>query len=60
MNPTVLHVEIIAAEEEKCTALMTGHAKEGLIKQRSAEKAVKRLIEFFSVAKRKCNFNSTH
>lgn len=50
MNPTVLHVEIVAAEEGKCSVLLTGHAKEGLIKQRSAEKAVGRMADFLPAA----------
>jgi hypothetical protein len=45
MNPTVIHAEITAVEDDTCTLLATGAAKEGLIKQRTAEKAVKRLAD---------------
>ena len=44
MNPTVIHVEILDVNEGRCAALLTGNAKEGLIKQRSAEKAVNRFL----------------
>jgi hypothetical protein len=43
MNPTVIYAEVIGAEGDTCTLALTGAAKEGLIKQRSAEKAVARL-----------------
>lgn len=43
LNPTVVHVEIVAIESGRCRVLLTGAAKEGLIKQRTAEKAVNRL-----------------
>jgi ribosomal protein S20 len=48
MNPTVIHAEIIAIEEGVSTLLITAAAKEGLIKQHAAEKAVKRLVESMS------------
>jgi hypothetical protein len=43
MNPAVVHMEIVAIESGRCRVLLTGAAKEGLIKQRTAEKAVNRL-----------------
>src|SRR6476661_3074166 len=46
MNPTLVHVEVIDAGKGTCTLLVSGAAKEGLIKQRSAEKAVNRVVEF--------------
>ena len=42
-NPAVVHVEITAIDAGACTLLVTGAAKEGLIKQRTAEKAVNRV-----------------
>src|SRR3954453_2729907 len=38
-NPTVVKVRIAASEEGQCLATFTGTAKEGLIKQRTSEKA---------------------
>ncbi len=46
MNPTVVHVEVIGVDNDSCMLLVSGAAKEGLIKQRSAEKAVSRIVEF--------------
>jgi hypothetical protein len=43
MNPTIVLAEVIAATPDSCTLLLTGAAKEGLIKQHSAKKAVERL-----------------
>jgi hypothetical protein len=43
LNPAVVHMEIVAIESGRCRVLLTGAAKEGLIKQRTAEKAVNRL-----------------
>jgi len=48
MNPAVIHIEIVSIDDQTCTAIFTGAAKEGLIKQRSAEKAVKRIADSFS------------
>jgi hypothetical protein len=45
MNPAIVHAEIVAIEGETCTLILTGAAKEGLIKQRTAEKAVNRVAE---------------
>lgn len=42
-NPAIVHVEITAVDAGACTLLITGAAKEGLIKQRTAEKAVNRV-----------------
>jgi hypothetical protein len=47
MNPAVVHMEIISISSITCTVSLTGAAKEGLIKQKTAEKAVKRLADFF-------------
>ena len=46
MNPTVVHVEVVGVDKGSCMLLVSGAAKEGLIKQRSAEKAVSRVVEF--------------
>ncbi len=46
MNPTVVHVEVIGVDDDSCTLLVSGAAKEGWIKQRSAEKAVNRIVDF--------------
>ncbi|MGL1933236.1 MAG: hypothetical protein OCC45_15990 [Desulfotalea sp.] len=46
MNPTMVHVEVIVVEDDTCLLLVSGAAKEGLIKQRSAQKAVNRIVEF--------------
>ena len=43
MNPAIVHVEITAIDAAGCTVSITGAAKEGLIKQRTAEKAVNRV-----------------
>ncbi len=45
-NPTIVHVEVLQASPAGCTVRVTGAAKDGLIRQRSAEKAVQRLVEF--------------
>lgn len=46
MNPTLVHVEVVGVTEDACTLLVSGAAKEGLIKQRSAQKAVVRIAEY--------------
>jgi len=46
MNPTLVHVEVIGVGNDSCTLLVSGAAKEGLVKQHSAQKAVKRIVEF--------------
>ena len=46
MNPTVVHVEVVGVDKGTCMLLVSGAAKEGLIKQRSAEKAVSQVVEF--------------
>ncbi len=43
-NPAVIHVEIVDVLDTRCTLRVTGSAKEGLIKQGTAEKAVKKVI----------------
>lgn len=45
LNPTILEVEITPADQQTTTVHLTGAAKDGLIKQRSAEQAVLRLRE---------------
>ena len=45
LNPTLVQVEITEEEEGRCTLRIQGAAKEGLIKQRSAQKAVNRVAE---------------
>ena len=46
MNPTLVHIEVISVDDASCTLLLSGSAKEGLIKQQSAEKAVGRVADF--------------
>ncbi len=46
MNPAVVHAEILGVEGGTCTVLLTAAAKEGLIKQRTAEKAIERVADF--------------
>jgi hypothetical protein len=46
MNPTLVLVEVIRVDDDSCVLLINGAAKEGLIKQRSAAKAVRRVAEF--------------
>jgi hypothetical protein len=48
MNPTIVYVEVTDARDNSCTILVTGAAKEGLIKQRSAKKAVNRVMRFLA------------
>lgn len=50
MNPAIVQAEIVAVEGESCTIVLTGAGKEGLIKQRTAEKAVTRLAETLQVS----------
>jgi hypothetical protein len=44
MNPAVVEVRIAPQVEGRCLATLTGMAKEGLIKQRTSEKAVRRVL----------------
>ena len=44
MNPAVVEVRIAPSVEGRCLATLTGTAKEGLIKQRTGEKAVRRVL----------------
>jgi hypothetical protein len=48
MNHTLVHVEVISIDNDTCILSVSGAAKEGLIKQRSAEKAVNRVVEFLT------------
>jgi hypothetical protein len=43
LNPAIVCAEIVAADETGCTVVLTAAAKEGLIKQRTAKKALARL-----------------
>lgn len=43
LNPAVVYFEILEATDSQCEITLTGAAKEGLIKQHTAEKAVKRI-----------------
>jgi hypothetical protein len=45
MNSAVVHAEILGVEGGTCTVLLTAAAKEGLIKQHTAEKAIKRVAD---------------
>ena len=44
MNPTILHVRVTASTDTTATLSVIGKAKEGLVKQGSARKAVDRFI----------------
>jgi hypothetical protein len=44
MNPAIVYIEILAGDATSCELVITAAAKEGLIKQRTAFKAVQRLI----------------
>jgi len=44
MNPSVIYFEILQGDSSSCTVTLTGAAKEGLIKQKIAEKAVQRVM----------------
>jgi hypothetical protein len=46
MNPTIVRIEVLHAGADACTLLVSGSAKEGLITQRSAKKAVDRVLAF--------------
>jgi len=50
MNPTVVHLEVIGSDKTRTDLLITAAAKEGLIKQRTAEKAVNRVVGFLNRA----------
>jgi hypothetical protein len=50
MNPTVVHVEVVATDTTSTALRVTAAAKEGLIKQRSAEKAVCRVLNLLNGA----------
>jgi hypothetical protein len=43
MNPTVVFVEILEGSSDTCEITITAAAKEGLIKQHAAEKAIQRI-----------------
>lgn len=44
LNPAVVVVRIAMLADGRCVATLTGNAKEGLIKQRAGEKAVRRVL----------------
>lgn len=50
-NPAVVHAEIVGADERRCTLRLTGAAKEGLIKQGTARKAVEKVLREFDSLK---------
>jgi hypothetical protein len=45
MNPCLLVIEIVSHSDKETAAVIRGAAKEGLIKQHTAEKAVTRVID---------------
>src|SRR5437762_5534294 len=45
MNPALVHVQVVPASEHASEVIVSAAAKEGLIKQRTAEKAVGRFRE---------------
>lgn len=44
MNPAVVDVVITRARTNHCLVTVVGHAKEGMIRQKTAERAVRRLL----------------
>jgi hypothetical protein len=44
MNPAIVYFEILQGDASSCTVTITGAAKEGLIKQKTAEKAVQKVM----------------
>ena len=48
MNPAVVYLEILEGDSRKCEVTITGAAKEGLIKQQTAAKAVRRVASALS------------
>jgi hypothetical protein len=50
LNPAIVEVRIAPVAEGRCRATLTGIAKEGLIKQRTGEKAVWRVLDAREVA----------
>jgi hypothetical protein len=45
MNPAVVFFEILEGDSAGCEVIITGAAKEGLIKQHTAQKAVQSVVE---------------
>lgn len=58
MNPTLVKVVVKSTENEVTQISIYGSAKEGLIKQRAGEKAVKRISEILTEAFLKMYGNS--
>jgi len=50
MNPSVVYFEILQGDSSSCTVTVTGIAKEGLIKQKTAEKAVQKVMTYLREA----------
>lgn len=46
MNPEAVQVEVLIVTDIACTVRIQAAAKEGLIRQRTAEKAVQRVIDY--------------
>ena len=49
LNPTIVFMQFIAIDEEQTEIHITASAKEGLIKQKSSEKAVRKIITSFKL-----------
>ena len=49
LNPTIVFMQFIAVDEDHTEIHITASAKEGLINQKSSEKAAKRIITAFKV-----------
>lgn len=45
LNPTIIHISIVNSSQTSTEILIRAVAKEGIIKQQSAEKAVKRMVD---------------
>ena len=48
MNPAVVYFELLETSEKETTVRVTAYAKEGLIKQKTAQKAAGRLLDAMS------------
>ncbi len=45
MNPAIVYFEILDGDDQRCEVTLTAAAKEGLIKQQSAAKAIARVLD---------------
>ncbi len=55
LNPAVVTIEVVAHEDDRSRVVVSGVAKEGLIKQRSGEKAARRIAQSLQAALREAS-----